>query len=127
IVLYYMSAGCQNNYASFFYTLVPRAGTDIVAVIFGYFLHSRYVGTPTHRDPSKFVYLGNANVEVFICIARADAPAKTFPDTLTQELIVGATNEGGSTRDFTAMLNNVLGTKLRIVTGYAGSNEIMLA
>src|SRR5207302_5485724 len=79
------------------------------------------------HDPSKFIYLGNANNEVFICIARADAPAKTFADTLAQELIIGASNEGGSTRDFPAMLNNVLGTKLRIVTGYGGSNEIMLA
>src|SRR5882672_11275584 len=83
--------------------------------------------TPTQHDPSKFIYVGNANNEVFICLARADAPAKTFRDTLGQELIIGASNEGGSTRDFPAMLNNVLGAKLRIVTGYAGSNEIMLA
>ena len=82
---------------------------------------------PTQHDPSKFIYLGNANNEVFICFARADAPVKTFKDTLAQELIIGATNEGGSSRDFPAMLDNVLGAKLRIVTGYAGSNEIMLA
>jgi tripartite-type tricarboxylate transporter receptor subunit TctC len=79
------------------------------------------------HDPSKFVYLGNANNEVFVCFARADAPVKTFQDTFSKELIIGATNEGGSTRDFAAMLINVLGSKLRIVTGYAGSNEIMLA
>src|SRR5262249_42528128 len=64
---------------------------------------------------------------VFLCMARTDAPAKSFQDTFTKELIIGASNEGGSTRDFPAMLDNVLGTKLRIVTGYPGSNEIMLA
>src|SRR5207253_6838317 len=58
---------------------------------------------------------------------RSDAPVKTFTDAFRQELIIGATNEGGATRDFAAMLINVLGAKLRIVTGYAGSNEIMLA
>src|SRR3954451_16130547 len=71
--------------------------------------------------------ISHANNEVFVCFARADAPAKTFQDTFSKELIIGATNEGGSTRDFAAMLINVLGSKLRIVTGYAGSNEIMLA
>jgi tripartite-type tricarboxylate transporter receptor subunit TctC len=122
-----MPGAGSNKLASFIYSVAPRDGTAIGAIFSGAILQPLIGDTPTQHDPSKFVYLGNANVEVFICIARADAPAKTFRDTLTQELIVGATNEGGSTRDFTAMLNNVLGTKLRIVTGYAGSNEIMLA
>src|SRR5262249_60803755 len=60
-------------------------------------------------------------------LARADAPVKSFKEALEKELILGSTNEGGSTRDFPAMLNNVLGTKFRLVTGYPGSNEIMLA
>jgi len=42
-------------------------------------------------------------------------------------LIVGASNEGATTRDLPTLLNNVLGTKFRIVTGYAGSREITLA
>ncbi len=42
-------------------------------------------------------------------------------------MIVGASNEGGTTRDMPALANNVLGTKFRIVTGYAGTREIALA
>ena len=49
----------------------------------------------------------------------------TEMDHRSEELIIGATNEGGATRDFGAMLINVLGAKFKIVTGYAGSNEIM--
>ena len=42
-------------------------------------------------------------------------------------MIVGASNEGGTTRDMPALSNNVLGAKFRIVTGYSGTREIALA
>lgn len=122
-----MPGAGSNKLAGFIYTVAPKDGTAVGAIFSGAILQPLIGDAPAQHDPSKFVYLGNANNEVFICIARADAPVKTFEDTFTQELILGATNEGGSTRDFPAMLNNVLGTKLRIVAGYAGSNEIMLA
>jgi tripartite-type tricarboxylate transporter receptor subunit TctC len=84
-------------------------------------------GDLVQHDPSKLIYVGNANIEAFLCLARTDAQVKTFQDAFNKELILGASNEGGATRDFAAMLNNVLGTKFRLVTGYPGSSEIILA
>src|SRR5262249_20632761 len=60
-------------------------------------------------------------------IARADAAVKSFKDLLTQELIIGASQPGTSTRDYPAMLNNLTGTKIRLVSGYPGTREITLA
>jgi tripartite-type tricarboxylate transporter receptor subunit TctC len=122
-----MPGAGSNKLAGFMYSVAPKDGTAVGAIFSGAILQPLIGDTPTQHDPRRFVYLGNANNEVFVCLARADAPVKAFKDTLTQELIIGATNEGGPTRDFPAMLGNVLGAKLRIVTGYAGSNEIMLA
>jgi len=122
-----MPGAGSNKLGGFMYSVAPKDGTAIGAIFSGAILQPLIGDTPVQHDPSKFVYLGNANNEVFVCFARADAPVKTFQDTFSKELIIGATNEGGSTRDFAAMLINVLGSKLRIVTGYAGSNEIMLA
>jgi tripartite-type tricarboxylate transporter receptor subunit TctC len=78
-------------------------------------------------DPAKFNYVGNANRDVFVCVARADAPAKTFAETFDKEIIMGAAGDAASLRDGPTLLNNVLGTKLRIVAGYAGSRDIQLA
>src|SRR6516225_6321846 len=122
-----MPGAGSNKLAAFIYSVAPKDGTAAGAIYSGAILQPLIGDIPTQHDPSKFLYLGNANVETFICIARSDTPAKSFADTLRQELVVGATNEGGSTRDFTAMLDNLLGAKLRIVTGYPGSNEILLA
>jgi hypothetical protein len=44
-----------------------------------------------------------------------------------QELIIGASQPGTSTRDFPAMLNNMTGTRFRLVSGYPGTREITLA
>src|SRR5262245_39681033 len=113
-----MPGAGSNKLAGFMYAVAPRDGTAVGAIFSGAILQPLIGDTAPPHDPSKFIYLGNANNEVFVCVARADAPAKSFQDTFTQELILGASNEGGSTRDFPAMLNNLLGTRLRIVTGY---------
>ncbi len=121
-----MPGAGSNKLASYIYSVAPKDGTAIGAIFSGAILQP-LLGDPVQHDPSKFIYLGNANNEVFLCLARTDAPVKSFAEALGRELIVGATNEGGSSRDFTAMLDNLLGARLRIVTGYPGSNEILLA
>jgi hypothetical protein len=42
-------------------------------------------------------------------------------------VIIGTSGEGASLRDFPVMLVNVLGVKLRLIGGYAGSREIVIA
>jgi tripartite-type tricarboxylate transporter receptor subunit TctC len=78
-------------------------------------------------DPSAFQYIGNANNDVYVCVARTDAPAKTFEEALTKEIVVGSSGEGASTRDFPLMLDRVLGAKLKVVLGYSGNREVQLA
>jgi tripartite-type tricarboxylate transporter receptor subunit TctC len=121
-----MPGAGSNKLAGYLYAVAPKDGSAIGAIFSGAIVQPLF-GDALQHDPSKFIYLGTANVEVFLCMARTDAPVKTFKEALETELIIGATNEGGSTRDFAAMLNNILGAKLRIVTGYPGSSEIMLA
>ncbi|MEE8122937.1 MAG: hypothetical protein V3T93_02410, partial [Alphaproteobacteria bacterium] len=52
---------------------------------------------------------------------------KTLNDFLTKEMIVGGTGPGADTDTFPKVLNNVIGTKLKLVTGYPGGNNINLA
>jgi tripartite-type tricarboxylate transporter receptor subunit TctC len=126
VVVQNMPGAGSNKAAAYIYSVAPRDGTAIGAIFSGAILQP-LLGDPVQHDPSKLVYLGNANNEVFLCLARTDAAVQSFKDALSRELIVGATNEGGSSRDFTAMLDNLIGARLRIVTGYPGSNEILLA
>src|SRR5215471_11493860 len=117
-----MPGAGSNKLAGYIYSVAPKDGTAIGAIFSGAIVQPLF-GDPVQHDPSKFIYVGNANIEAFLCLARTDAPVKTFRDAFDKELILGASNEGGATRDFAAMLNNILGTKFRLVTGYPGSSE----
>lgn len=78
-------------------------------------------------DVTKFNFLGSVNKTARQCIARKDAKVKRFSDLFEQELTIGATSRGGSTRDYAVMLNKILGTKFKVISGYRGSKGILLA
>jgi tripartite-type tricarboxylate transporter receptor subunit TctC len=122
-----MSGAGSNRAAGYIYSVAPKDGTAIGAIFPGAVLQPLLSDVPVPHDPNKLVYLGSANSEVYVCYVRSDAPVKTFKDVLTTELIVGASNPGATTYDLPLLLNSVLGTKFRIVTGYPGSREITLA
>jgi tripartite-type tricarboxylate transporter receptor subunit TctC len=50
-----------------------------------------------------------------------------FEDLYTKELTVGGTGSSADTDQFPRVLNNVLGTKFKIVAGYPGGNDVVLA
>jgi hypothetical protein len=78
-------------------------------------------------DPPKFNYLGTANKEIRVCAMRSNAEVKTMEDAIKGESIIAATADGGSTQDYPAVMNEVLGTKFKIIRGYKGTKEITLA
>jgi tripartite-type tricarboxylate transporter receptor subunit TctC len=127
IVVQNMSGAGSNRAAGYIYSVAPKDGTAIGAIFPGPILQPLLSDVKLPHDPSKLVYLGSANSDVYVCFVRSDAPVKAFKDMFTQELIVGASNPGATTYDLPLLLNNVLGAKFRIVTGYPGSREITLA
>lgn len=116
-----------NKAAGYVYAVAPKDGTAIGALFPGGVLAPLLSDAPIQHDPKKFILVGSANSDVYTCVMHTDSPIKSFKDAFTQEAIVGASNEGGTTRDIPALENNILGTKFRIVTGYGGTREITLA
>jgi tripartite-type tricarboxylate transporter receptor subunit TctC len=123
-----MPGAGSNKAAGFIYSVAPKDGTVIGAVFPGAIMDPLLgdKGKVQH-DSTKLIYLGSANNEVAITVIRADAPAKTFQDLFTKGMISAASASGGSSRDFPAVLNNVLGTKINLVTGYPGTKDMTLA
>ena len=127
VVVQNMSGAGSNRAAGYVYSVAPKDGTVAGAIFPGAILQPLLGGPPVQHEPAKFLYLGNANSDVYVCFVRADAPVKEFKDALSTELIVGASGDGATTRDFPVMLNNLLGARFKLVMGYPGSREITLA
>jgi tripartite-type tricarboxylate transporter receptor subunit TctC len=79
-------------------------------------------------DGTKFNWIGSANDEVSVCVVwNGRSKVTKFDDLLTQELAVGGTGAAADTDQFPRIINGVLGTKMKIITGYPGGNDVNLA
>jgi tripartite-type tricarboxylate transporter receptor subunit TctC len=117
----------SNKAASYVALQAPRDGTVIGAVQAIAITQPLISDQPVPHDPSKLIMLGSANRSVYFCVVRSDAPVKSFQEAFEKEAIIGTSSEGASLRDYPIMLINLLGVKLRVIGGYAGSREIMIA
>ena len=109
------------------YNSLPKDGTVIGTFGRGMVMEPLFGNKKAKFDPAKFTWLGSANNEVSVCIAWHESPIQTLDDFLTKPMIVGGTGPGSDTDVFPKVLNNIIGTKLRLVTGYPGGNDINLA
>jgi tripartite-type tricarboxylate transporter receptor subunit TctC len=83
--------------------------------------------TEMNYDPSRVNYLGSAASDQQLCIVRPDAPAATFDDMFKTQVIMGGIAATSETGYLPIMLNNVLGTKFKVIFGYPGTREIIMA
>ncbi len=109
------------------YNILPKDGTAIGVIGRGIPQEKIYGNDLARFEPSKFTWIGSANNEVSICVAMAKSGITQFQELKTRGMIVGGTGEGADTDTFPKALNKVLGTRLKLVTGYPGGNEILLA
>jgi tripartite-type tricarboxylate transporter receptor subunit TctC len=78
-------------------------------------------------DPRNFRWLGATSRPSRVCVRASTAPVQTPADLFTKEFIVGAAGATSSLAILPTVLNNVLGTKFRIVEGYQGMGDALLA
>jgi tripartite-type tricarboxylate transporter receptor subunit TctC len=112
---------------NYLYTQATRDGTYI-GMSQNAFPAAQAVGSPGIQfDAAKFAWLGTiAPVNETMTVWHTTG-VKSIEDARRRETIAGATSRGAITYFYAAMMNEFLGTKFKIVTGYNGGNEINLA
>ncbi|MGE5539254.1 MAG: Bug family tripartite tricarboxylate transporter substrate binding protein [Gemmatimonas sp.] len=78
-------------------------------------------------DPTRFGWIGSMNDEKSVCAVWHTAPVKTFEDLRTIPIPMSGLGPGGDTDVYTNLLNNVFGTRMKLVTGYHSGNDMDLA
>jgi tripartite-type tricarboxylate transporter receptor subunit TctC len=79
-------------------------------------------------DGKRFNWLGSANDEVSVCVVwNGRTKVTKFDDLLTTPINVGGTGAAADTDQFPRVINGVLGTQMKIITGYPGGNDVNLA
>ena len=78
-------------------------------------------------DMSKFEYIGVMSTITSTLTVTGDAPATTLEGAKSKEVIVASTGAGSITHQLPSLLNNLMGTKFKIVGGYQAMGEMTLA
>ena len=78
-------------------------------------------------DPRKFIWLGATSFPGRVCVASAAAPVKTAADLFKTDLLTGAAGTGSSTDIVPTVINRVIGMRFKMVQGYRGAGDILLA
>jgi len=115
--------------ANYLYKVAAQDGSVIGGV-------SRNNGLSLFYDPSnksvqfdarKFHWLGSPQQEIGLFLMRTQKGARTIDDLKRIEATVSSTARNSPTSIYPRMLNALYGTRFKVVEGYAGSQEALLA
>ena len=111
----------------FLYNVAPRDGTTIGTLSRGIPFEPLFGNTAVEFDPLKFVWLGSMSKETTIYISWHASKIKTAQDVMTKEFLVAGTGAGADSEVISKALNGVLGTKIKLISGYKGASNAALA
>src|SRR5687767_7130371 len=78
-------------------------------------------------DARKFHWLGSPQQEIGLFVLRMERGAKSIDDLKKIEVTASSTARNAPTSIYPRMLNALYGTKIKVVEGYPGSQESLLA
>jgi tripartite-type tricarboxylate transporter receptor subunit TctC len=127
VIVQNMPGASTVNATNFLYAKAPKDGT-----VFGSF--SRNIASQAvigkmniEADPRKFAWIGGSSLPSRVCMVSAKSGVKSPEDVFKREVIVGGSGAGSSLSIVPTALNNLLGAKFKLVEGYQGSADAMLA
>lgn len=113
--------------ANFLAQQAPKDGTAMTTFAGGPILEPLIGGRDPGYDVSQFTWVGAVAKDIGLCVALGTTPFKTIDDATKQQMIVAGTGAGSETDTWPVVLNEVLGTRFKLVTGYLGSQETIIA
>lgn len=113
--------------ANFVATIAARDGSVIVAAQESLPLGQAMGETGVNYDANKFSWIGNPVDPISVLAVWHEAGVRTIEDAKRIEITIGATSATGTNYLIPKMMNDLVGTKFKIITGYSGGNAIDIA
>jgi tripartite-type tricarboxylate transporter receptor subunit TctC len=127
IVIQNMTGAGGIRAMQYFYTNAPKDGTTIGLV------HSSVPFAPlfgikgANFDPRKMQWIGSLNATDAICVSWKVSGMTTWNDLLNKTFLVGSTGAGSQMETMPDMINQLFGTKMKVISGYTGGSDVYLA
>ena len=112
---------------SYMQSVAPRNGTEMATVTRGAPVEELLTNSKTGMDPTGSQWIGSMNNEASLCVVNASTGVQDLAGMRAKELSFGTQGKGSDSELFAVFIKNLLGVKLKVVTGYPGTNESILA
>ncbi len=112
---------------SFINKIAPRDGLTIAGVQNNTPFEPLFGTKEADYDPTKMTWLGTPSVETGLLIVWHASPIMTLADALKMEMTAGASGANSTPSFYARLLNELLGTKIKVIAGFPGQNEAYLA
>ena len=113
--------------ANYMYSAAPKDGSVLALISPTAPLDEKLGNAAVRFEAGKFVWLGRISSSVNQIMVWHNQPVGSWKDALTKEIKLAATGAGSTVSVYPTVLNNVLSMKFKLVMGYKGSGEAMLA
>lgn len=113
--------------ANYLYRVAPRDGTAIGLIQNGLPTYQAVGKEGVQFDVRQFQWLGALTPTTETMIAWKTTGVHTIAEARSKEIIAGSNGTSGITYIYPVMLNDLAGTKFKMITGYPGSSALNLA
>lgn len=112
--------------ANFMYNKAPRDGSVIAGIQNATALEPTLGDKNARFKSSDFTWIGSVNEQTNVCISWAATGLKSLADVQKQDFLVGVV-PSTSTDTVANLLNELTGTRLKLIKGYPSTGAVLLA
>ncbi|MCC6889038.1 MAG: hypothetical protein IT536_10945 [Hyphomicrobiales bacterium] len=109
------------------YRVAPRDGTVIALGAPTLALDERIGREGVRFKSAELNWIGRVDSQIDVLFLKSASPVKDIEGARRIETTLSSTGAGSASSNYPTVLNNVLGTRFRIILGYRGSGDAMLA
>jgi tripartite-type tricarboxylate transporter receptor subunit TctC len=109
------------------YNTLPKDGSYIGMVRGTAIQEEVYKSPQVHFDGRKFAWLGNMNSDHDACIVSAGSGVHTIADLYGHQVVAGASGVGAQSYSFPVVYRDLLHMRFKVISGYPGTPERMIA
>ncbi len=127
IIVQNMPGGANVLATNYMYNIAPKDGTVIATIHSAMPLHQVLDPAGVHYDARMFGWLGSTGPQNEAILVWHTTGIETIAQAMQREIILGGTGAGSGIVIIPAVMNSLLGTKFKIVTGYRTSEDVNLS
>jgi tripartite-type tricarboxylate transporter receptor subunit TctC len=127
VLIDYMNGAGGLRAMNFLNTTAPRDGS-VIGLVHASLPFAPLYGIQGARfDSMKMNWIGAMDSSPGICVAWHQSPIKVWEDLFKREFIVGGSGAGSQMEILPQVINKLFGTKIKVISGYPGGNDVFLA